>query len=240
MKKIKSLFMILVFIGISSHSILVRAAVNDFCVQDQARVLSQTVKEEISNWNEQLEKTEEKPQVVVMTLPDLKGETIEEVALKQFEALKIGNKGYDNGVLILLALEERQIRIEVGYGLEGALTDSLTGRILDANLDYLKNGDYSQGLYEVFKQVLSQIAKEYGYDLEGLPKAVSTKTISLETIFTLMIIVISLLASILKSGGGSSGGHYYRPSSSFKSSSHSSSSFGGGGSSGGGGASRGF
>lgn len=238
MKKLKQLILAGLMLVVSGMPLAVRAQVNEFYVQDQANVLTQAVKEEISAWNETLEKTKEKPQVVVMTLPNLGGDSIEVVAAQQFERLKIGDKDLDNGVLILLALEERRVRIEVGYGLEGAITDSLAGRILDNHLSLLKEDNYSEGLLGIFEQVLAQIVQEYGYELEGLPETMVEEGHSVIVFLIFIFLLLFVCDKLSRGGGGRSSGHrYYEfdyPGSS------GSSSFGGGGSSGGGGASAGF
>lgn len=69
-------------------------------------------------------------QVVVLTVPSLEGEAIEAFALRVAEAWALGHEGLDNGVLIVVASKDRQARIEVGYGLEGAIPDAVAARIL--------------------------------------------------------------------------------------------------------------
>ena len=70
-------------------------------------------------------------QIVVVTVQNLEGQSLEEYATELFRNYGIGDKEKNNGVLLLCAYEERQFRIEVGYGLEGTLTDGKTGRIQD-------------------------------------------------------------------------------------------------------------
>lgn len=85
-------------------------------------------------------------QIVILTVPSLEGETVEEFATKVGEAWKIGKKGKDNGVLFIVSKQERKIRIEVGYGLEGRLTDLTAGRIIDLVIKpRFKQEDYDGG-----------------------------------------------------------------------------------------------
>ena len=70
-------------------------------------------------------------QIAVLTIPSLEGDALEDFSIRTVEAWKIGQKGKDNGVLLLVSKGDRKIRIEVGRGLEGVLTDLLTGRIVD-------------------------------------------------------------------------------------------------------------
>lgn len=139
---------------------------SEFYVYDPSGTLSEETKTFIMSVNEQYELTEEKPQVVVAVVDSLEGETIEEYSVDLFEKWKIGQADADNGVLILLALEEREIRFEIGYGLEGALTDSRTGRILDNHLEYLSANDFDGGLKEIFTEAAVVINQEYQYDDE--------------------------------------------------------------------------
>ena len=86
-------------------------------------------------------------QVVVLTIKSLSGESIESYALETFNQNKLGQKDKDNGVLILFAKEDRKVRIEVGYGLEGVLTDILSGRIIqDRMIPEFKSGNYFTGI----------------------------------------------------------------------------------------------
>ena len=75
--------------------------------------------------------TETGAQVAVLTIPSLEGQPLEDYALRVVEAWRLGREKRDNGVLILIARDDRKIRIEVGYGLEGVLPDAMCGRIID-------------------------------------------------------------------------------------------------------------
>src|SRR3990167_8452610 len=70
-------------------------------------------------------------QIAVLTIPSLEGDALEDFSIRTVEAWKIGQKGKDNGVLLLVSKGDRKVRIEVGRGLEGVLTDLLAGRIVD-------------------------------------------------------------------------------------------------------------
>ena len=86
-------------------------------------------------------------QVAVLTVKSLDGESIEDFAVRVFEAWKLGQKGRDNGVLVIVAPTDRRMRIEVGYGLEGTLTDAAAARIIrDRMTPRFKSGDYDGGV----------------------------------------------------------------------------------------------
>ncbi len=88
-------------------------------------------------------------QVVVVTLPDLGGETIEQYGYQLGRQWGIGQEGEDNGALLIVALDERQVRIEVGYGLEGRLTDAQSSAIISQVITpAFREGDYARGIVE--------------------------------------------------------------------------------------------
>jgi uncharacterized protein len=85
--------------------------------------------------------------VIVATVPDLDGETVEGYAVKLYETWGIGGEQTDEGALLLVAKEERKIRIEVGYGSTPTLTDAMSGRIIrDTITPAFKKGDFSAGI----------------------------------------------------------------------------------------------
>ncbi len=185
-------------------------------------------------------------QVVAVVVPDMGGEPIEEYATEMFRSWGLGNKKENNGVLLLIAMKERQSRIEVGYGLEGALSDHLAGRIQDRYLipDFQRQ-EYSKGIRNTYGAIVSAAAREYKAALKNpdqaktaaahsenaeLPWWAQLLLIVGAAIFLLIdwtlfggMMTITLLQIVLRRGGrggGRYGGRY------------------GGGSSGGGGAGR--
>jgi uncharacterized protein len=116
-----------------------------------------------------------KAEIVVVTVESLGSYTIEEYANELFNSWGIGDKELNNGVLILVNKENLlsgkrgRIRIEVGYGLEGAIPDGKAGRILDEYaIPAFENKEYSKGIRDTFLAVASEVAKEYGLKIEGL------------------------------------------------------------------------
>jgi len=115
-------------------------------VVDTAEILSPDAGERIT---ELLKGHEERTsnQVAVLTLPSLAGESIEDFADRVFQAWQLGQAGKDNGVLVAIAAEERRLRIEVGFGLEGTLTDLAAGRIIrNVITPRFRDGDYDGGV----------------------------------------------------------------------------------------------
>ncbi len=99
-------------------------------VNDYATMISPPVRAELNNELRAFEQIDS-TQIVILTVPSLEGEALEDFSIKVAEAWKIGQKNKDNGVILLVAKQDRKIRIEVGRGLEGRLTDLMSGRIID-------------------------------------------------------------------------------------------------------------
>ena len=115
-------------------------------VVDQAGILSPAVKAELETALAAHENNTTN-QVVVVTLESLNGANIEEYSLELGRRWGIGQKGKDNGVLLVVAPNDKQIRIEVGYGLEGILTDALSGNIINYYIiPEFKKGDIENGI----------------------------------------------------------------------------------------------
>ena len=137
----------------------------DFYVYDEANLIDLSVKEYIVNTNELLYK-QTGAQVVVATVNSLENMDINLYATKLFEKWQIGSKKYDNGLLILIAPTERELWIEVGYGLEGALPDIKVSRIInDSMTPYFSEEDYSSGILSGFNQIIDNIELEYNIEL---------------------------------------------------------------------------
>ncbi len=100
-------------------------------------------------------------QVAVLIVPTVKPETIPEYALRVVESWKLGRKGVDDGVLLLIAKEDRKLRIEVGYGLEGALNDATAKRIISETISpRFKQGDFYGGIESGLETMLKVIGGE--------------------------------------------------------------------------------
>ena len=115
-------------------------------VTDNADILSKETRRTIT---ESLKAHEQKTgnQITVLTIRSLEGESIEEYAVAVFNAWKLGQKGKDNGILVVVAPNDRRMRIEVGYGLEGILPDGLAGSIIRTIMTpQFKTGNYNGGI----------------------------------------------------------------------------------------------
>jgi len=100
-------------------------------------------------------------QVVVLTVPTLEGEDIEGFSIRVAETWKIGKKGFDNGVILVVAVKDRRLRLEVGYGLEGVLPDAIAKRITSEYMvPYFRAQDYGGGIIAGIDAILKVIGKE--------------------------------------------------------------------------------
>jgi uncharacterized protein len=111
-------------------------------------------------------------QIVVLTIHSLDGESVEEAALEIFNTWGLGQRGKDNGVLLLISLNDRKMRIEVGYGLEGTLTDAHCGRIIrDEITPLFKKGAYAEGISAGVTAIRGAIYGTYSADGPGLAES---------------------------------------------------------------------
>ena len=101
-------------------------------------------------------------QIVIATFPSLEGESLEDFSIRVAERWKVGQKDKDNGVVVLIFRDDRQIRIEVGYGLEGALPDALAGQIIQTKMiPYFKEGKFDQGVLLGTQAILQATQGEF-------------------------------------------------------------------------------
>lgn len=124
-------------------------------INDYAGILTNDQKTALENKLVSFEQ-ESGNEIAIVTIPNLGGDTIENFAVKLFEDWKIGKKGKDNGILVLIAKEDRKIKIEVGYGLEGALTDAQSFWIIDKVMKpAFQQENYYQGIGEAVDKIIA-------------------------------------------------------------------------------------
>lgn len=167
--------------------------------------------------------------LVVVTLPSMKGGQIEDFTNRLFEEWGVGQAGKDNGVMLLVAVKERKMRIEVGYGLEGTIPDGLAGSIRDQYvLPYFKNGQMATGIESGALALANLVAKHYKIEISEKPAAPPRGRQKRNwpiIVFVLVFIIIQIISRLR--GAHSNSGRYHRGSSWYVSSS--SGGFGGGG-----------
>lgn len=211
-------------------------------VVDNAQMIDPPVRAQLSQQLQTLEQTTG-AQVVVVTVPDLQGLPIEDFGFQLGRHWGIGQKGKDNGALLIVARDERQLRIEVGYGLEGVLTDAQSWVIINQVIaPAFKAGNFTKGISDGVAAMVQVV----GGEPLAVPVHVADPNFAKDNpafsigLFILLLVVLwlcnrmglpvgAILLAILSSsgrgGGGGGGGGGFR---------------GGGGGFGGGGASGGW
>jgi len=157
-------------------------------VVDEANILDAAAKIDIDTKLEDLEK-KTSTQFVVVTLKSLRGRTIEEYGYQLGRHWGIGQKGTNNGVLLIVAPNERKVRIEVGYGLEGTLTDAITSVIVQGTiLPRFRANDYQGGIRQGVDAVLEV--------LSGNPDKFKPKAVRQNVGVTILGVLAPLLFSV--------------------------------------------
>jgi uncharacterized protein len=158
-KLVSILFLILFcipFLGRSAEIPRLRGYVNDY-----ADMISPAVEAELTAKLESFEASDS-TQVVILTIPTLQGEPIEDYSIRVAEAWKIGQARKDNGIIITVSKEDRRMRIEVGRGLEGKLTDLAAGRIIDQVMKpRFREGNFDAGFKAAVSAVIDATRGEF-------------------------------------------------------------------------------
>ena len=221
-------------------------------VNDLAQVMTAQQRQELTDYLTNLN-NQTGIQMAVLTVPSLEGDSIEDFSFRTASAWKLGQEKEDNGALLVVSEGDRELRIEVGYGLEGLLTDAKSGLIIrNVITPHFRNGNYGSGIVEGIKNMVgvatedaqlisAEMTEEEGLDGQSLVVAI--------IFFSLYFAILTFaITKSVKSGrnGSSSTGTVRMPTSTFGSSTSSfgssfssrssfSGGFGGGGFSGGGG-----
>ena len=169
-------------------------------VVDQSGIIDSAARSRIEGWILELnQKTT--AQVAVVTVDSTGPLSIEEYAVNLFQRFGIGQKGRDNGALLLVAYKDRHMRIEVGYGLEGAITDAYSSQIINTIMaPEFKEGHFSDGIEKGTAAIVTLIAKEYNITLTGVPQPVYQDQGSGS--FWILLLIICIFVSFFFSRGG--------------------------------------
>ena len=174
-------------------------------VVDSANILNAAEESSLTQALQQHE-TETANQLVIVTLTDLQGYAIEDYANRLGRHWQIGQEGNDNGAMLIVAQSERKVRIEVGYGLEGALTDALTSNIIQTViLPRFRSGQFPAGIAAGTIAMIETLNGEYE------PRPTTTKTdarVQAIFFFIFIAVVIYILMGAGTTGGGRGGSGY--------------------------------
>lgn len=165
-------------------------------VNDYAELLSPATEASLESVLKSLESSDS-TQIVVLTIGSLQGDSLEEFSLRVVEDWKIGQQGLDNGVLLLVARDDRKIRIEVGYGLEGKLTDMTAGRIIGNVMGpRFKQGDFNQGIIDGIGAIVMTVRGEFTAAAEAKPNGSGREDPG--GLLTSMIFIFFIFGSLLR------------------------------------------
>ncbi|WP_427108687.1 TPM domain-containing protein [Lysinibacillus xylanilyticus] len=174
-------------------------------IHDFANALSTSVKEELNNFSEQLDKGTG-AEIMVVTVDTINGEEPKMYATKMIRSWGIGDAKKNNGVLILATFGQgdgnNDVVIAVGQGLEGALPDGKLGRILDtAFYPNASDGDIDKAFKATYAEVFQTVAKEYNWDGE-MPKNTADNEGMPTWMIILIVIIVLIIYSISSNGRG--------------------------------------
>jgi len=235
--KVMQFLLLIFFLPLSLSAMNVPSL--DGRVTDKARIFSSSQVRELENHLSALEAATS-VQMAVLTIPSLKGDDLEEFSIRTVDKWKLGQEGKDNGILLLLAVEDRKVRLEVGYGLESMLTDAKSGYIVrEIMIPYFSKGDFAGGIMAGTSAVTGIVRGDSDISPEVLTRSVqsnaksSRRTVPVNLIVILIIIFFNSFGRL---GGRRRGGLFnLLLLNSLLGSSRRSSGWGGGFSSGGGG-----
>jgi uncharacterized protein len=183
-------------------------------VNDFAGVLSQPARDQLTALCTELDQKAQ-AQIAVVTIKSLSGQPIEDYSIDLATRWGIGPKQKDRGVLILFAVDDRQYRIEVGYGLEEILPDGKVGGFGREAVPYLRDNNYDAAVLLMTRRVADVIATDHGITLSGPAPAPPEGSEGGETGWTIgqilpFLILFLLVYSIIRSASGRSGSRYSR------------------------------
>jgi uncharacterized protein len=158
-------------------------------VVDKASIMSRRYEQSLSAYIRKIYESTGN-QLQVLTVPSLDGESIEGYSIRVVDKWKLGSDEKDNGVLFLVAVQDRRMRIEVGQGLEGDLTDLQAGRIIDGVKPYFRNREFDAGINFAIKNIANSI----GADPSAAPhvKRRRKKVRWLDLIFLIIFLLLFL------------------------------------------------
>ena len=176
---------------------------------DQARIVDAA---QASALNQKLAQFEQQSgaQFIIYVFPTLDSEALEDFTIRCAEKWKVGNKKYDNGVILFVFVQERKLRVEVGYGLEPTITDAFSSDVIrDYIAPYFKKGDYAGGLNAGADAIIARVEKQQPPvpPVQSRQPAQSAKPGGTDIIGLLVLVFIFLfvILPLLRRGGGCGG-----------------------------------
>jgi uncharacterized protein len=174
-------------------------------VNDYGQMISKQTAAELEGRLADLERSDS-TQIVVLTVPNLEGEDMQDFSIKVAEAWRLGQKGIDNGVILLIARDEHKIRIEVGRGLEGKLTDLVSGRIIRSRITpRFQAGDFDSGVKDGIQAIVEVVRGEYKADRQNAAHGKKSAAPPILTLLIFLFVLLVFVGAISKVLGAAAG-----------------------------------
>ena len=165
-------------------------------VVDNAKLFSAADERRITATLEQLQAAPNGAQMAVLTVPSLKHDSLELFSIRVVEAWKLGKKDVDNGLLLLISRDDRQMRLEVGYGLEGKLTDARCGDIIRSMGPYFRKQRFADGVLCAIGSVQEQLTGSRPSGVPAVPRSTSGKRKGFDPFFLIILFFVFVLPAI--------------------------------------------
>lgn len=190
--------------GVKQLDSLLKSPAPTQLVNDLAGVLSASDKASLENLLVHYDDTTS-TQIAILVIPSLSGYPIEEATLRIYRHWGVGHVNTNNGVLILVAVDDRLVRLEVGYGLEGAVPDITANSIIRNDIQpNFRSGNYANGLTEAAHSIIKAAKGEY-----KAPKGYNDRKKEKGFPFGLIVVLIILFV-VISNKGGNNGGYMSR------------------------------
>ncbi len=162
-------------------------------VTDLADVIGSTHKAKIKRYSEIL-KRKTGVELAVLTIKSLEGQSIDEFANKTFNLWKLGKKSVDDGILMVVSINDRELRIEVGYGIEPILPDAMCGKIIEKMIPFMQREWYGQAIYIGVIHIINQIANTKNVTITEFPdiKEIKLNNRSLFSTRTILFLIFAV------------------------------------------------
>ena len=202
-------------------------------INDNAGVLSASAERELESYLTAVEGSSG-AQIALLTIDSLEGENLESYSIRVVENWQLGDEGQDNGVLLLVAMAEKKIRIEVGYGLEGVLTDAASGYIIRESITpEFRRGNFDRGIAAGLNTIGSVVAGDVVIDEKKVADSGENADSAAGSLFIIVFLMIFVLGRMgryrrYRARGMSPWGAFFLGSMLGSSRGHSSGGFGGG------------
>ncbi len=200
-------YLVILLAFILSSFIFVHSSVSQMPVPrdyivDKVGIIQSNIKQELNNYLQELER-KTSAQFLVLIVNTTGRKDIFSYSLEIAESWKLGKKGVDNGLLLVVSVGDKKYYMQVGYGLESVLPDSLAGSICRQYLvPNFRSGDFNKGIKETTLATLNVLAKHYGIEITGMPDVAVGQNQNLTFMSFINSLVILLLIIFLLSRSG--------------------------------------